>query len=76
MSRAIVDVPTTLPAASQIGEMVSETGKTVPSFRRSILSKFTTVWPAATSARIASASPVRSSGLRRMTDLPIISSLE
>ena len=74
-SRAMVDTPMTVPSASRTGEMVSETGNTVPSFRTRIEAKVSACWLAMTVARLASSSPVRSLGLSRLMDLPTISSL-
>ena len=52
-SRAIVDAPTIVPSASRIGETVSETGNTVPSFRTRMVSRCSTGWPALILARMA-----------------------
>jgi PAS domain S-box-containing protein len=75
-SRVIEDAPTTAPSASRIGETVSKTGNTVPSFRTRTVSKCSTSKPALTLARLELISPVRSSGLSWSMDWPSISSLE
>jgi len=76
MSRVIVDPPTTAPSASRIGETVSKTGNTVPSFRTRRVSKCSTSKPASILARMEVISPVRPSGLSWSMDVPSISSLE
>ena len=74
MSRVMVDAPTTAPSASRIGETVSKTGNTVPSFRERRVSKGSTSWPALILARMEMVSSVRPSGLSRSMDVPSISS--
>ncbi len=75
-SREMVDAPTIAPSALRIGEMLSETGNTFPSFRIRKLSKHLTGWPNLIAAKTAVISWARSSGHKRVTDLPSISSLQ
>ena len=63
ISRATLEAPMTRPAASRIGERVSEIGMSVPSFRCRIVSKCGTPSPALTRVKTASSSFCRSAGM-------------
>ena len=65
MSRTILDAPTTLPASSLIGEMVSETWNSSPSDRKRSVSKCSIRFPAFKLAMIWSSSAMRSAGMTR-----------
>ena len=56
-----------LPCSSQIGEMVSVTGRTRPSLHCRSVSKWTIRSPRRTRARIEVSSSIRSGGMMRMT---------
>ena len=62
MSRTIFDAPTTLPASSLIGEIVSDTGMRRPSDRTRSVSKCSIRCPAFRLAMIWSSSAMRSGG--------------
>src|SRR5665647_2851985 len=76
MLRLIIDVPTIAPSASRIGETVSETRNTDPSFRTRMVSRWSMCWPALTLARTSFISSGRSLGVTVSAGLPTISSDE
>ena len=63
MSRAVFETPITVPLASRIGEMLSETGTSRPSLCRRQVSRFSTRSPRATALITSSSSRDWSSGM-------------